>query len=354
MLCEKLVKMACKRALMRRASRAIWLPVLFVCAFLGICQAGVCQQIDFNEMTSSLTGSSQVGTRTDKAVQGMPRLGIYDPHHQFASSASFQMEHVFIPWQAFDVASLRNTIASAAEAKRDLMVTVEPYTLAVDWRAGSQRLFKDIVAGQFDEQIDRICRELSAAQNEVYVRWGHEMEDPSRRYPWARKDAAGYVRAYRYFVTRCRTKLPSARFVWSPKGSVGIAAYFPGKSYVDAVGVAIWGLQAYDEDVHGRDVSYREALRGRYQAVAIYGRPIIVAEVGASGSDVYRQNWYTEIFSTDAYRTEFPEVSAVVYFNDKEPYHWPAGYGSPDWRLDSGFVSKLPRTTAQAQVNAPK
>lgn len=334
-----------------RQRRALALAVRFCGAFrlfslvifvlLGATRQGLSQEVDFNEKTSALSEGNPVVISTDEDGRHGPRLGIYDPRHQFATNPSFQIEHVFIPWQAFDKAALRETIAAAGRMRRDLMVTVEPYTLAPDWRTGSPQLFADISQGKFDEEIDNVCRELSAVKGTLYLRWGHEMEEPSRRYPWARKDADGYVAAYRYFVTRCRTQLPDAKFVWSPKGSKGIAAYFPGKAYVDAVGIALWGLQAYDKDVYGRAMSYREALRERYDAVAVYGMPVIVAEVGAAGSNAYRRSWFSQIFAPESYRDDFPQIAAVVYFNDKEPYYWPGGYGSPDWRLDSGDVSAI-------------
>jgi hypothetical protein len=30
----------------------------------------------------------------------------------------------------------------------------------------------------------------------------------------------------------------------------------------------------------------------------------------------------------------FPQLEAILYFNDKEPSFWPEGYGSPDWSVD--------------------
>jgi beta-mannanase len=42
------------------------------------------------------------------------------------------------------------------------------------------------------------------------------------------------------------------------------------------------------------------------------------------------RNWAESV--TKRY-PQFPALSAVIYFNDREVYPWPDGYGRPDWRV---------------------
>lgn len=264
-------------------------------------------------------------------------FGVYDPHRQFAGDPDARVSHIFIDWQVLDRAAFRAQIAEARRQGRGLLVTVQPYTKAPDWRAGGEHLFADIVAGGFDRQIDAICSDLGADPAPVLIRWGHEMEDPDGRYPWARADAEGYKAAYRTFVTRCRAAAPRAAFVWSPKGERNLADYYPGDTYVDAVGVSLFGLQAADRAWYGGEQDFPHAFAGKYRRVAAFGKPVIIAELGVSGDEAYRARWFSSLFRTIAAGALFPALRAVVYFDDKEPYHWPQGLGSPDWRIPEGW-----------------
>jgi beta-mannanase len=159
------------------------------------------------------------------AAKAAPLFGVYDPPDRFRSSRQPAIEHVFVYWQALDKAMLTRKMRVAQEMGRTFMVTAEPYTKAVNWRDGGKRFFTDILAGKFDRQIADVCGAVAAFPGKQWIRWGHEMEDPSDRYPWARNDPAGYVAAYRYFVETCGKIAREARFIWSPKGEKQLAAY---------------------------------------------------------------------------------------------------------------------------------
>jgi beta-mannanase len=67
-----------------------------------------------------------------------------------------------------------------------------------------------------------------------------------------------------------------------------------------------------------------------YARVKGFGKPIIVAELGYDGDASYVRSWAESVTKPHA---EFPALTAVVYFNDREIYEWPQGYGRPDWRV---------------------
>lgn len=260
-------------------------------------------------------------------------FGVYDPHDTFGRVAGPQIEHVFIYWQSIDRDMLRRKMTNAAAMGRRFMMTVEPYTLAADWRTGADTLFSDILAGRFDQQIADVCGAAGAYPGTVWIRWGHEMEDPSGRYPWARKDAGGYVDAFRYFARSCRDMAPNVRMLWSPKGQTNLAGYYPGDGYVDLVGLSVWGLEAWDRKETGHARGFAEVFATKYRRVAGFGKPVVIAELGVSGSAAYRREWFSGVAALRTNPETFPELSAIVFFNDKEPYHWPGGLGSPDWRI---------------------
>ena len=268
-------------------------------------------------------------------------FGIYDPHSLAAVSSHFQLEHVFVAWQSPDEGVLDSKIAVANSAGRSMMISVEPFTHAADWRAGGDRLFADILAGGYDAEINDVCRKARAVQGRVYMRWGHEMEDVDGRYPWARRDPAGYRKAFAYFVERCRKILPGAQYVWSPKGHKKLDAYYPGDRHVDIIGLPVWGLEKMDIDYWNHPRGFSDTFAEKYDRVAHFDKPILVAELGVAGSLEYKHSWYEEIFASHLVAHRFPLLIGISFFNDKEPYHWPLGYGSPDWRFDSETLARL-------------
>ncbi|WP_287310316.1 glycosyl hydrolase [Mesorhizobium sp.] len=264
---------------------------------------------------------------------GSVLLGVYDPHDLFRGAPRVRIQHVFVYWQAMDNTMFTAKMRLAEMKAQTLMVTVEPYTKAANWRDGGDHLFADILRGQFDRQIAAVCSAVADFPGDYWVRWGHEMEDPTGRYPWARSDSRGYIAAYRYFVEACREIAPRARFIWSPKGERSLTEYYPGDTYVDMIGVSVWGLETSDRAWYGGPRTFAEAFGEKYYRVESFHKPVIIAELGVAGQADYRHNWLAEISKFSTSRDLFPLLTGIVYFNDKEPHHWPDGYGSPDWRV---------------------
>lgn len=263
-------------------------------------------------------------------------LGVYDPAGAFADSGGIGIEHVYVYWQQLDRKMLRAKIDYARARGRRMLVTVEPYTRAPDWRSGGSHLFADILSGDFDPEITAVCGEIALAGQGTIVRWGHEMEQPVARYPWARDDAEGYKSAYRHFVEQCRANAPKAQFMWSPKGESNLRDYYPGDAWVDLVGLSVYGLQGWDQKYFNRDRSFAQVFGEKYARVIRFRKPVVIAEFGVAGSDAYRQAWLNDMGRRLA---KFPRLAAIVYFNAEEPSAWPAGLGSPDWRvIPTSFV----------------
>lgn len=285
--------------------------------------------------------ASNVGpVETNVMVDDQIAFGVYDPHSTFAAADDVAIEHVFIYWQALDGQNFRKNLQYAMVRHRRMMVTIEPYTRASDWRSQGERLFSDILAGDFDQEIQVVCSEVGNFQDQVLVRWGHEMEDPTGRYPWARTDSEGFKSAFRYFVQHCRQHAPNAIFVWSPKGEKNLAAYYPGDDIVDVVGLSVYGLQKMDLAFYGRIREFSDNFEEKYQRVAGFNKPVVIAELGVSGDQSYRRRWFASLFEA-LKRSVFQKLRAVVYFNDKEPDRWPMGFGSPDWRITPDWLSEM-------------
>lgn len=255
-------------------------------------------------------------------------FGAYDPAGEYTADNALTIEHVFLPWEDVALGSLLDADAYALERNRALLVTIEPWTWTRDERNTAEFLRTGIQQGYYDANMRNICAVIGTLQSPVSIRWAHEMETSEGQFIWSEWDPADYISAYQRMIEICRVEAPDANFVWSPIGLEGSEAYYPGDDYVDLVGLSIFGFQPYEEATLGRSQTFEEVLTERYDRVKGYGKPVVVAEVGYSGSAEYVADWDN---SLRAPRPEMPQLVGVVYFNQEEVYPWPGNFGLPDW-----------------------
>lgn len=257
-------------------------------------------------------------------------FGAYDPPGFFTDRSGVSVEHLFLPWEDVELESLLLADQYARERDRSVLLTIEPWTWGENWDVSPAELRAGIAAGDYDPNIAAICTVAGAMESPVMIRWAQEMESTSGRFTWSGWEPQAYIDAYRHVVDVCRQSAPDARFMWSPKGEEGLQAYYPGDDYADVVGLSIFGLQQWDKDKFGGDRSFSETLRPAYDRVVGFGKPVYVAELGYVGDRAYVTDWAGDVTSVGE---EFPELTTVIYFNDKEVWPWPDGYGLPDWRI---------------------
>ena len=100
--------------------------------------------------------------------------------------------------------------------------------------------------------------------------------------------------------------------------------------------MSVFGYQAYDNKNFGGDRTFEEALAPGYRLVSGFGKPVIVAELGYEGDEEYVSNWAE---SVAAPHPEFPRLTAIVYYNDKEVFAWPENFGRPNWRIGNAKIT---------------
>lgn len=260
-----------------------------------------------------------------------PALGAYDPYGDFSADSGVSIEHLFLPWEDVELSTLAQADTYALSHNRNLLITVEPWSWDKNARVTPEKLRQGIKVGRYDPNIKSLCSAIGGLKSDVTIRWGQEMDHDIGRFIWAGWKPADYVSAYRHFVDKCRPQAKMAKFMWSPRGDDNLAPYYPGDKYVDVIGLSVFGLQQFDHDNGGRDRTFAELLKPGYDRVEGFGKPIVVAELAYLGDRDYVRKWAED--STRADPSQFPHLTSVVYFNDKEPYPWPKPYGSPDWRV---------------------
>ena len=263
---------------------------------------------------------------------GSVAFGAYDPWGDFANDREVKIEALFLPWQDVDLTTLQAADDYARQRGRSLLITVEPWTWSKTEHITAPALLRGILTGEYDGNIAAICDIAGKFQTPTTIRWGQEMEDPLLRFSWQGWTGAEYKSAYQYFVDHCRITGRRLKFMWSPMGLPGLEKYYPGNSYVDTIGLSVFGLQRYDRDNFGHDRDFAAALKPGYDLAARFNKPICVAELGYFGDAAYVRNWASGALKPNP---RFPKLDCVVYFNDKEVARWPSNYGSPNWRVTS-------------------
>jgi cellulose synthase (UDP-forming) len=254
-------------------------------------------------------------------------LGAYDPERRLPADM-LDLEHWYV--RQDDPADL-SIVLKHAQNRRTPMVTIEPYLSPGD----SAPVLDRIQQGQLDNQIRMMARTVAAnAPQVVLVRWGHEME-LSGLYPWSANDPELYRLAYRRVVEIFRAEGASnAEFVWSPAGSPGADAYYPGDDVVDYVGVTVLSDAGWDTASGEPARSFTDLFGPRYAMVAGHAKPVIVAELGVSGTSEHQAEWLTQARQSYAV---FPLLRGLVYFNAANP--WPGTANiTPNWQVNADVL----------------
>lgn len=255
-------------------------------------------------------------------------FGAYDSPGDFSKDPLPQIEHLFMPWLDVDMSFLDVADSYALAKRRDILITIEPWTWSQPEKTSPEDLYNGIMEGHYDQVIASVCGKFAKYRSKVVVRWAQEMEDKTGRFIWADWKPEKYQSAYRHFVTKCRASAGKLHFMWSPKGLPNLRQYYPGNDVVDIVGLSVFGYQPYDRGEFGRDRGFADILTPGYTEAAKLGKPIWVAELGYSGNAQYVARWQADVMKV---YPQFPMLKAVVYFNDKEVWPWPKNYGLPDW-----------------------
>lgn len=294
------------------------------------------RQANSQEATTAAPVETASLTVTDKRPivhPGQVKFGAYDPHGDFSEQKDVTTEHLFLPWEDVDLATLGVADAYAQARGRTLLITVEPWSWDVNWRVTSDELRQRVLRGEYDAAMTAIAVEIAKLKSPVIVRWGQEMEDTNGRFSWAGWAPQDYITAYKRMMDIVRKEAPGIKIMWSPKGMTGLNAYYPGDDYADLVGLSVFGLEGYDERAYGAPRTFSEALKQGYDLVSGYDKPIWVAELGYEGSETYMKPW---IETVTLNQEEFPKLTDVVYFNDRDVHSWPFDLGRPNWRVVEG------------------
>ena len=249
----------------------------------------------FSSTTTPLLPAN-TAARAIPSAQMTPRInvGVYDPEGQCPQESGIAIEHVFVSWANYRPWTLLAQLALIQAKGRWPFVTIEPWCDRTITSLPSE-LLSDVVAGKYDRTIQQLAGEIAVFRGLVLLRWGHAMENVTGRYPWASHNAALYREAYRHFVSSCRLSANNIAYVWSPAGDSDLACYWPGEQYVDSVGLSLFESPAFGQgSYHRARHSFHHQMTAKYARVALYAKPVVVAECGIIGNRQEQLSWLAE------------------------------------------------------------
>ncbi|HBC72758.1 MAG: glycosyl transferase [Candidatus Amesbacteria bacterium GW2011_GWB1_47_19] len=302
--------------------RAGWIYLILLFGLITLCWYALV--LRGQDAMSGLSWNSRPLTKSLLTVN----FGVYDPEAEFSDSDFIAVDHYFLDWRKIDDSGIQTLLDKTHNKNRWLLLTIEPW-VEEDKKSG---LMEDISAGVYDNRITGICSLINSSASPVLIRFAHEMERVTGRYPWAVSQPDMYISAYRRFVSLCRPLIKDGFFVWSPAGDKGLEKYWPGHEYADYIGLSVYHYPRYEQDNYHRDFSFQEIFSEKFNRIKDFSKPVILAEVGVTGDKAYQTAWLRRGI---AGLISFPSVKTLVYFNAQDsPGAWPSAYQVPNWHID--------------------
>jgi hypothetical protein len=171
-----------------------------------------------------------------------------------------------------------------------------------------------VARGDYDFYLEAWAADAVRFGKPVLLRFGHEMNDPYR-YPWGpqHNTKEEYIAAWRHVVEVFRRAgAGNVLWVWSPHVAYEYwDLYYPGDDVVDwtATGVLNFGPIAQ----WSKWWSFDEIFGTKYDRMAAFGKPIMIAELGSLTVGGDRAAWYEDALADLPAR--YPGVAAVLFFH---------------------------------------
>jgi len=171
-----------------------------------------------------------------------------------------------------------------------------------------------IARGEYDFYIDRWAADAAEYGHPFFLRFAHEMNDPYR-YPWGPQNNTKeeFIAAWRHVVGHFeQAGASNVVWVWSPHVAYEWwDLYYPGDEVVDwaATGVLNYGPIAQ----WSRWWTFEQIFGTKYAALAAFGKPVMIAELGSLRVGGDRAGWYRAALADLPAR--HPAVKAILLFN---------------------------------------
>lgn len=193
-----------------------------------------------------------------------------------------------------------------------------------------------IAHGDYDNYIVSWALEAKKFGHPIYVRFGHEMNDPYH-YPWGPQNnlAEDYINAWHHvYEVFENNHVDNIIWVWNPHLSYDFEGYYPGDDYVDIISFGILNF--------GTSLSwskwwrFEELLSNSYEKLIELNKPMMISEFGSLSVGGERSEWFKDALTVIP--EDYRAINSIVFF------HYP-NETSTDKALDWYFLEDEKVTT---------
>ncbi|MFC4613234.1 glycoside hydrolase family 26 protein [Cellulomonas algicola] len=204
-----------------------------------------------------------------------------------------------------------------------------------------------IIGGAFDDYLHQYARDITATGLPLVIRFDHEMN--GSWYPWSEirgwdggsvngNKPGQYVEMWRHVhdIFEAEGANDLVVWLWAPNRVNKIPSqphprqFYPGPEYVDWVGMS--GYYRPGDPVPTFDDTYAMTLPMLREAAP--GKPIFLAEIGATERGGKKAQWISNLFDGLA-RPENSDIIGIGWFSLAVTSGEGSGRSTNDWRLDS-------------------
>ncbi|MGN8553708.1 UNVERIFIED_CONTAM: glycosyl hydrolase [Microbacterium sp. SLM126] len=209
-----------------------------------------------------------------------------------------------------------------------------------------------ILGGAFDEYLRQYARDIVATGLPLGIRLNHEMN--GTWYPWSEQKTNGssnngngpgdYVAVWRHVHDIFESEGANAFVIWTwapniinnlpdrHRDPAYLRSLYPGDEYVDVVGISGYLRQPF---VAANDFTFDYTFGATLaQLRAVTGKPILLAEVGATENGGKKVEWLNSLFASLG-EPENADIIGLAWFNIAVTTVSQGQLVTNDWRIDS-------------------
>lgn len=195
-----------------------------------------------------------------------------------------------------------------------------------------KKVFANVTGGKFDAYIKQFALQIKDLKKPVFLRFAHEADNPF--YPWSStgdNTAVEFKAAWKYvhqlFINN---NVYNVVWVWNPWKQTAVKEYFPGKDFVDWIGITGLNFGEYNEDK--KSYSFEQLYSPYHKLIENSGLPVMVAEMGSVKLAGHQDEWLKN--GMRSIKSKFPEIKGYVLFNSDIDKNLPDGStGTIDWKV---------------------
>ena len=262
-------------------------------------------------------------------------FGVYDPDQKFTEHEKIEVEHIFISFKDVQNGDFTNELNDILSRHHDVIITFEPADLPGRKKGD---FLTAIPAGEYDPLLKKFYGQLPPTDQNIYLRFAHEMEIPVDRYAWQKKDPVQYIKMFRYFMQFPHDPKVEIKKIWGPAGDRGSANWWPGSDVVDYISISVYGLPDKNITDPTKQESFEKIYHRKLRRIQHFKKPIFITEFGVKGSEEFQETWLqnaANLIKNDK------AIYGVNYFNYQDvPKAW-GNIKPPDWRISKKTFEKF-------------